>query len=94
MTLDEYLRTNGISEAAFAAAIGVTQPTVHRYRRGLRVPEPEAMRRIRAATGDLVLPNDFHAADMPPPGAGGEGKAPAAGPESGPEIPAQTEGGA
>jgi len=74
MTLDEYLRSRDIPEQAFAAAIGVSQPAVHRYRRGMRRPSKPVMTRIVASTGGMVQPNDFHAADMGPAPAGPKGE--------------------
>jgi predicted transcriptional regulator len=62
MKLADYLAQEGLSEAAFAERIGVTQAAVNRYKKD-RVPEPEPMRAIVAATGGAVQPNDFF--DLP-----------------------------
>lgn len=56
-----------ISTAEFARRIGMPQPTVHRYAKGERIPEPDAMSKIVAETNGLVTPNDFYniAPEMP-----------------------------
>lgn len=61
MTLDDYLRTHGLSEAAFGARVGVRQSVVHRWRTGQAVPRREWMARIVDATGRAVQPTDFYA---------------------------------
>ena len=58
MTLDAYLSAHGITEATFAASIGVDQSTVNRIRRG-QIPSPDVMRAIAAATANTVTPNDL-----------------------------------
>lgn len=63
MTLDEYLRTEGLTEKAFAKIVGVSQPHVHRYRTGESWPSRDAMIRIREATDYQVTSEDF----LPPP---------------------------
>lgn len=59
MTVDEWLRTNDVTEAEFAERIGSSQAAVNRYRKG-RIPEPRVMRRILTATAGAVTPNDFY----------------------------------
>lgn len=60
MTLDAYLKANGISSAAFAriASLG-TRGTVHRYRTGQVLPSAARQMRIYVATGQQVRPDDF-----------------------------------
>lgn len=62
MDLRRYLDEREISIPAFAATIGVSVQSVHRYLGGDRMPLPQVLERIKRATGDLVQPNDFHLA--------------------------------
>ncbi len=59
MTLDEYLTVNGITDAAFAMAIGRSQSSVNRLRRGETRPDWKTLKRISEATNGAVTPNDF-----------------------------------
>ncbi len=67
MTLSEWLEGDKtatpprprMSQAEFARRIGHPQPTVFRYTAG-RIPEPDIMAKIVAATDGLVTPNDFY----------------------------------
>lgn len=59
MRLKDYLKAAGMTRAEFAKMVGCEQPTVSRYLRG-RVPAPEVMARIVAATNGAVTPNDFY----------------------------------
>ena len=60
MTLDAYLKANGISSAAFARMANLgTRGTVHRYRTGKVLPSAARQRRIYVATGQQVRPDDF-----------------------------------
>lgn len=64
--LDDWLRRNEISDAAFARTLGLrSRASVTRYRSGIRMPEPPIMARIIAATAGAVQPNDFYAAHEP-----------------------------
>ena len=58
MTLDRYLSEHAITEAEFAAKIGVTQSTVNRLRKG-QVPGKELMLAIVEETGGVVRADDF-----------------------------------
>lgn len=69
MKLADFLSATGMTHAAFAARIGVSQAAVSRYAAGLRVPGPEQMARIAAATGSTVTANDFY--DVVPADPGG-----------------------
>jgi DNA-binding transcriptional regulator YdaS (Cro superfamily) len=55
-----------IAVAEFARRIGLPQPTVHRYTKGERIPEPEAMAKIVAETAGAVTPNDFYDIETSP----------------------------
>tara|TARA_R100000365_G_C2748614_1_gene80774 strand:- start:16233 stop:16436 length:204 start_codon:yes stop_codon:yes gene_type:complete len=59
MLLTNYLSTNGISDEAFAALVGVTSHGVRKWRYGERVPRPDQMRKISEVTAGKVQPNDF-----------------------------------
>jgi transcriptional regulator with XRE-family HTH domain len=83
MWLFEYLIANGISQAAFAARLRVSQMAVSRYARRAAIPRPDIMARIVDATGGQVTANDFYGPTEIPgeaPGAAGaapDGAAPA-----------------
>lgn len=59
MQLADYLDKHQISDADFAALLGVERQTVHRWRMGQRMPRPNDLLRIRKVTGNSVTPNDF-----------------------------------
>lgn len=65
MTLQEYMRANGFTDAQCADAIGTTQPTVSRYRRGTRKPREPYLSRIIEWSGGEVQPNDFYGLTAP-----------------------------
>ena len=67
MKLAAYLADRKQTAGAFAKRIRVTQPAVSRYVRGLRVPEPDVMKRIRAETNGAVTADDFYDDDESPP---------------------------
>ena len=60
MTLDTYLHENRMTEAAFAALIGIGQPAVHRLRKGGSMPSQETMRAIYEATDGQVTAAEFY----------------------------------
>ena len=60
MNLDDYMRMNGISNAALASQIGVTREMVRRYRDGLAVPGPIVERKILAICEGVGYINDKH----------------------------------
>ena len=62
--LAKYLAEQGLSRAAFAKAIAVSEEAVRRYLSGERIPTRRIMQRIVAATKGKVTANDFFA---PPP---------------------------
>ncbi|MCK8788173.1 helix-turn-helix transcriptional regulator [Roseomonas sp. NAR14] len=60
MTLVEYLERNDLTIAAFARQAGLkSRQLVHRYVRCDRFPPPEALKKIRDATGGAVTADDF-----------------------------------
>jgi transcriptional regulator with XRE-family HTH domain len=59
MKLTEFLRTRGVTMAAFAEEIGTTAATVSRISDGLVIPRRKLLVRIYEATGGLVCPNDL-----------------------------------
>jgi transcriptional regulator with XRE-family HTH domain len=68
MELEHYLKENNISLADFGARIGVTDETVRRYVKGLRLPSKVHMPLIAQATNGAVTANDFYDIDVPEPG--------------------------
>lgn len=60
MTLAEYLRDRAISDADFAALIGVDRSTVNRLRRDTgQMPSAATLQAIAKATDGNVTANDF-----------------------------------
>lgn len=59
MTLDQYLRDQGLSLTAFAASIGRKPSQVHDWRSGRRTPRAEALADIQRATNGAVTAADF-----------------------------------
>ncbi len=66
MRIREYLRQAGLTVTAFAAEVGVSEAAMSRYARGKRAPRPDVVRRIAAASGGRVQPNDLF--EVPAPG--------------------------
>lgn len=64
MRLSDYLAQKGLSDADFAAKIGIDRSNVSRLRRTGQIPSPEVMRAIIKETGGRVTPNDFFEADQ------------------------------
>lgn len=58
MTLADYLRTNGLTQEAFGARVGVRQNHISRLLAGALMSTSLA-RRIYWATGGAVTPNDL-----------------------------------
>lgn len=63
MKLADYMAVHGLGPSEMARRLKVNHATVIRYRDGVRIPEPEVMRRIRETTDGAVMPNDFY--DLP-----------------------------
>lgn len=59
MQLKTYLETHSISDADFAALIGVDRSSVHRMRNGNQTPSAKVMRAIAEKTNGEVTANDF-----------------------------------
>ncbi len=69
MDIKTYIKRKSLTEAQFAALIGVGQSAVSRYMSGKRVPEWKVLLRIVEATKGAVKPNDFLPAPVVlPPG--------------------------
>jgi hypothetical protein len=67
MTLSDWLSLHCETDAAFARRSGIGhKQLVGKYRRGLQIPSPVNMDRIRLATDGAVTANDFfHPAHAP-----------------------------
>lgn len=59
MTLDQYLNEGHGTPRQLAQAIGLTEVSISRIRRGEQSPSLDTMRKIADATGGKVMPNDF-----------------------------------
>jgi transcriptional regulator with XRE-family HTH domain len=66
MTLDEYLRGQGLTAFAFARLIGVSHVAVGRWIKQQRFPSAQSLRIIAEATEGKVMPNDFLFVPKPP----------------------------
>lgn len=63
MKLKDYLAQNAVKQKDFAAHIGEKSARICLYCLGQRIPRPDVMRKIFAATGGAVTPNDFFLSD-------------------------------
>jgi DNA-binding XRE family transcriptional regulator len=59
MKLGQWMQTKGLTEAAFAAKVGVSQATINRIRRGVNFPAWPLAMAIAVVTEGRVKPNDF-----------------------------------
>jgi transcriptional regulator with XRE-family HTH domain len=59
MKLDQYLSARKLTDAAFAAIVGMSQSQVNRLRRGLSMPSWDAVAAIEQATSGKVSATDF-----------------------------------
>ena len=59
MQITDWLTTNDISDADFAARIGVSRQALWRYKAGERIPRRPILERIQSVTGGDVRPADF-----------------------------------
>lgn len=59
MKLNEYLKTNKISNREFAKMIGVHEFSIPRYRKGRSIPSLSTLVKIREATNGQVDAEDF-----------------------------------
>jgi len=62
--LNEWMKNNDITDAAFGLRIGRGRLAVLRYRHGQQMPRPEIAAKIEAITGGEVTPSDHHRALM------------------------------
>jgi post-segregation antitoxin (ccd killing protein)/DNA-binding XRE family transcriptional regulator len=65
MKLDAYLADRGLTQAAFAARIGVSGPTVHRWIAGKARPDWTALGAIERETAGAVTYRDFQGTQAP-----------------------------
>lgn len=65
MMLNDYLTTNKLTLAQFAARTGVSASTVFRIRDGVVLPSLRTIQAIEAATGGLVTRIDLIASVQP-----------------------------
>lgn len=56
MTLNDYMRGKGVTDDAMSKKIGVSRSAITQYRLGDRMPRPEIMLRLVAATDNEVSP--------------------------------------
>jgi len=61
MTLQEFIKFNGLTAEGFGKLVGAKQATINRYVNGKRFPSPEMIRKIEAATGGQVAVADWYA---------------------------------
>ena len=60
MKLDDYIHERRLTNATFAAMVGVNQSTISRLRKPGRLPTRQVMADIYHATDGLVQANDFY----------------------------------
>ena len=60
MTLHDFMKARGLSDAELAARLGVSRQTVYRCRRGLRMPDRETMLAIHRETDGAVTVESFY----------------------------------
>ena len=59
MRLSEYIKSNSLTDAEFAAKGPFSRGAVIKWRYGQRIPRPDQMRRISEVTDGQVTANDF-----------------------------------
>lgn len=64
MRLRDWLKANERSQTALAGQLGVSAETLRRYLNEGRLPDPDVLRRIFAATKGQVGPLDFYWPDL------------------------------
>jgi len=60
MKLKEYIKSSGLTYAAFANKVGTNKMNVSRWARGVVNPTGDFYHKIYKVTDGLVTPNDFH----------------------------------
>lgn len=64
MKLSDYLAAEKLSHAEFGKRVGVSQVSIHRYSKGLRLPRPEIVARIAKETRGKVTIEDHYQAHV------------------------------
>lgn len=59
MTLNDYMKNNGMTDQTLADTLGVSRSAVTQYRLGDRMPKPEILVKLVAATENQVSPIDL-----------------------------------
>jgi len=59
MGLNEWMKDNGYTDQKMSEKIGVSRSTITQYRSGARMPRPEIMLKLVAATDNQVGPLDL-----------------------------------
>ena len=59
MKLSLWMKKNNISDNKLARLLGVGGPAVWKWRKGIRLPREDLMRKIFDITQESVTPNDF-----------------------------------
>lgn len=59
MSIDEYLRRQGITQSEFARQVGVYPSTIHHLRAGTKLPSAETLARIVDTTRGAIGLQDF-----------------------------------
>lgn len=60
MKLSRYLTKHHIRSEDFANRIGMSVSSVEKYRRGVKIPRPDVVSRIRKATRGRVKAQDWY----------------------------------
>jgi transcriptional regulator with XRE-family HTH domain len=56
MTLNDYMKNNGLNDQKLADKVGVSRSAITQYRLGDRMPKPEILVKLIAATDNEVSP--------------------------------------
>lgn len=59
MTLNDYMKNNGLNDQKLADKVGVSRSAITQYRLGDRMPKPEILVKLVAATDNEVSPLDL-----------------------------------
>lgn len=66
MKLETYLKTNGLTDEAFAALVDLSQSQISRIKRDKSWPTRDVMERIAKVTNGAVTANDFIEIELTP----------------------------
>lgn len=58
-SLENYMRSKGLTDKAFGKLIDCSGLTVYRYRKGMRKPQDAIKKLIYEVTNKAVTPNDW-----------------------------------